>query len=189
MSSIATDRACYSRFQPRTVRFVPEVLAMPCLHINDYSSEEVKSSWYTGREIQAIRRDIQATVDCLVQGKSINNDMLNASFCLVGVRAPSVAKSTRLKRKEIVDAVLDEVDLQYDNMDRLDHQRIALLSATISQSSRQRALEQALVLSLSLQTCRLSLQPDFSIRELTRTPRRIGLRPALVTRPSLRQRA
>lgn len=96
--------------QPRkSVSFAPMVSTLGIIHINDYSSEEVSSTWYSRDELRAIKSEAK----CVANSSDPSTD----DICLRGLEARTAAGARRKRQNRIEarSAVFFEQDAQEED--------------------------------------------------------------------------
>lgn len=91
-SSLPLHEQCPMR---KTVSFAAIVKSRNIIHINEYSSEEVSSSWYSREELREIKAEAKIIAN--------SADSANDDVCLRGLEA-RIAAGARLKRQNRVQA-------------------------------------------------------------------------------------
>lgn len=117
------------------VTFKESVLVFPCLHVNDYTRQEISQTWFSEKDFSEIKNECTVTLRLMAAAESTLN---HPEFYSRGLehRTPAGAKR-RLKNKFAVwDAVLNEQDRQFEQCDS-DENALAQASLSLSyQSSR-----------------------------------------------------
>ena len=104
----------------------------PALHINNYSDEEIKSTWFNQEELQRIREKADRTIGLMEQDRYINSrkDCTRGLEC----RTRYGARQRRQNTKNARTTVLHEQDIQrYDG--NIDIERLAFVYAYVSSQS------------------------------------------------------
>jgi hypothetical protein len=109
---------------PCCVSFNKFVIMHPHIHLNEYSENEVKMTWYNSTDIADILEDCEQTIKAMVSRTCGDKDI---EYCPRGLEygTASGAQLRQTNRFNAWDAVLDEQDRQYqegaDNTERLGH--------------------------------------------------------------------
>mmetsp|Transcript_23175 Transcript_23175/g.37682 ORF Transcript_23175/g.37682 Transcript_23175/m.37682 type:complete len:209 (+) Transcript_23175:103-729(+) len=99
----------------KTVSFKSTVRVFPVLHINEYSDEEVASSWWSRGEMKEIRQYLRIVVAMMNENDPKANDCIE--HCTRGLeQCTSAASAAKKRRREAaIDEVLEEQWLQEEN--------------------------------------------------------------------------
>ena len=128
----------------RVVSFANRTKVHTVKHVNDYTDEELCSTFQQPKDIKANQHEIVETVRHVRKHgiKSlVRADSLYCSRGLEAIACPQTLKTKQANKSSVIDAVLDEQDRQWDaGIFPSNWQRIAQASALHSQSSRDEAL-------------------------------------------------
>jgi hypothetical protein len=95
------------------VSFHKFVIVHPHLHLNEYSENEVKMTWYNSTDSAVILKDCEQTIKAMVSCTYGDKDI---EYCPRGLeyKTASGAQLRQTNRFNAWDAVLDEQDRQYE---------------------------------------------------------------------------
>jgi hypothetical protein len=131
----------YARVRPRKklVRFDEQFQVFYVLHLNDYTSDEIKDTWYSGADNSRFRKDIATTVRLIIN--KLEQDHVDGlqSYSSRGAecRMQCVLKHRHQLKCQAWSAVLDEQEFQREVGERNDDR----IAAVYLHLSRQAVLE------------------------------------------------
>ena len=130
----------------KQVSFHPRVTCKRALHINNYSDDEVMASFYQEDDYLEMREDVRRCVQLIEQGHDHALDDIN--YCRTGVENRTTAKLQNrvAHRMRAVDAVLNEVDRQWNAQEEYDDEIISELYKQITASTTYQAHSAALAI-------------------------------------------
>jgi hypothetical protein len=97
-----------------SVCFLPDVLVYQTMHINQYTKEETRNTWYDDEESTALISDCMLIITC-VNGKKPLVSSTQCAFRGLEYRTPEGQRSRMRNKYRALDAILDEQDLQEVN--------------------------------------------------------------------------
>lgn len=99
----------------KSVSFKSTVRVYPCLHINDYTTEEVTACFLSRKEMSSIKNDLRATLQLICDTLPFTEEE-GSEICSRGLE-PMLPQGAmrRHRRREAVSAVLKEQQAQRDN--------------------------------------------------------------------------
>jgi hypothetical protein len=94
---------------PRSVSFAPQVDSQSSLHLNDYTEEEIKTSWYSNDEYKMVKLACRVTVSVVAQGELLPPDQ-----CFRGLehKTKEGMQTRMMSQIHSLSAVMDEQDRQ-----------------------------------------------------------------------------
>ena len=97
----------------KSVVFRPDVYIYRTIHINDYTDEEIRSTWYNDREMDNIVSECVEIISSSKRPESPSN-------CLRGLECRTKEGQRRRASTRFcaIDAVLDEQDIQWEKEER-----------------------------------------------------------------------
>ena len=107
------DTKAYDSSKPiKSVTFRPTVGVRTCIHLNDYTEDEVQATWYDKVDLAVIKLDVKATLTKMIQGDFTEDDICSSR----GLESytPEGAIRKRLHKNNTWNVVLDEQDAQRD---------------------------------------------------------------------------
>ena len=99
---------------PRHVTFSEVVKVKTALHLNDFSDDEIKASWYDMDDFDAMKRSARKVVYAIKNGMV---DKLPADCCIRGLELKIDSERRRRRVANIdaaIDAVLEEQEYQFE---------------------------------------------------------------------------
>jgi hypothetical protein len=124
----------------KSVKFNPLVRVRHSLHRNDYTDDELESTWYTRRELAVAQHEVRETIVKMVQqGQLLGN---NDQYCPRGLESSTphgISKKT-LRRRRAELAVVREQNLQ-EKRGLDDPELIALAYKVTTEDSQRIAYE------------------------------------------------
>ena len=106
----AARKCKQSKIRKRGVRFSCDMYVRPCLHIDNYTDEEIENSWYNTEEIRCIKIEMILTVIARKKGRQLDSDQ---TFRGLECRTKEGSNLRSLNKVTGVEAVFDEQDNQY----------------------------------------------------------------------------
>ena len=120
MSSSSTNMTINDN-EKKTVVFATYSSQYSIIHINDYTDDEISSTWYTSEELKQIKAQAKSTINKVIKGIPIEP----TKDCIQGLETYTT-EGQRVKyqqRLDAMDAVLDEQEIQreegYTNVDAI----------------------------------------------------------------------
>jgi hypothetical protein len=133
----------YSRRSRKLVHFDEQLQVKYVLHLNDYTSEEIKDTWYSGADNSRFRKDIATTVRLIIN-KSEDIDGLQYTSRGAECRMKQVLKRRYKLKFQTWSVVLDEQEFQREVGERSDY-RIAAAYIHVSRDAVREAFQLAIM--------------------------------------------
>lgn len=126
-----------SQQREKSVKFLPNVLVYRTTHINDFTEDEIRNTWYNDREMKVI---VSECVKIIASMKGQEEPYVSTTHCLRGLECvtPEGQKRRSSIRFCAIDAVLEEQDAQWERGEK-DANRISDNYSIYSKPSQTQA--------------------------------------------------
>lgn len=123
-----------------TISFADSPVVHEHLSRDDFSDTEHRQTWYSKKELSAIKRDTKKTITWIMGGMHGNRDL----FCPIGLefKTPTNLRIHKLHKEEAIRTVLRAQD---SPSSKTDPERVAKAYATYSNHSMEEAVVMASV--------------------------------------------
>lgn len=103
--------------QRKEVSFKANARAKRCLHLNNYTDEEIASTWYSRDELDEVRHEARLSVEIIVVAGRGEANLDVEEYCLRGIEFLTLegAKHKMENKMAAWDALFDEQDLQLED--------------------------------------------------------------------------
>jgi hypothetical protein len=128
----------------KEVLFKANARARRCLHLNDYTDEEIAATWYSRAELDEVRREARLSVEIIAAAGRGGMDLDLEEYCLRGIEFLNLegAKHKMENKMAAWDALFDEQDLQLED-GTIDLEMLSMVYFDASYHSQLEAQERA----------------------------------------------